>query len=142
MFLEVTNLKKDQYTIHIERESVCMGDDCNAPNPAELPYSADEMLSEWLNTVAEYVPTIYNTVWTVQDGRNILGYLIFDEKGRHTCETAVSDIPVTKLKSKHLFCRYFYQNRFLQCDKNGNTDEKPLNSITLLEQLKQYLKSK
>lgn len=94
-----------RYTVHAERESVCMGDDCKAPNAAELPYKPDELLSEWLdNTVSKYVPAMRNTVWTVQDGAKILGYLIFDENREHTCEIAVSDKPISELQIKSLYC--------------------------------------
>lgn len=94
-----------RYTVHAERESVCMGDDCNAPNAAELPYKPDELLSEWLdNIVSKYVPAMRNTIWTVQDGAKILGYLIFDENREHTCEIAVSDKPVSELQIKSLYC--------------------------------------
>lgn len=44
--------------IHIERESVCMGDDCNAPNAKELEYEVDEYLSDFMETVARYVPSM------------------------------------------------------------------------------------
>lgn len=93
-----------QYTIHAERESVCMGDDCKVPNASELPYKPDEMLSEWLDTVSKYVPAMRDTVWIVQDGAKILGYVIFDENRGHTCEIAVSDKLVSELQIKSLYC--------------------------------------
>lgn len=35
-----------QHTIKATRESVCMGDDCNAPNARELDYKPDQLFSE------------------------------------------------------------------------------------------------
>lgn len=47
--------------IRAERDSVCMGDDCDAPNTRYLDYGPDERLSEFMDSVANYVPLM---TWT------------------------------------------------------------------------------
>lgn len=38
--------------IYAERDSVCMGDDCNAPNAQYLDYETNKPLSEFMNDVS------------------------------------------------------------------------------------------
>lgn len=51
-----------RHKIKATRESVCMGDDCDVPNVRELDYKPDQLFSEWLSVVADYVPTMHNVV--------------------------------------------------------------------------------
>ena len=51
-WVRLMNNKDSVMTIHAERDSVCMGDDCNAPNARELPYSSDVPFTfrvNWIN---------------------------------------------------------------------------------------------
>lgn len=46
--------------IHLERQSVCMGDDATAPNAKELGFSPEMLLSEFLHVIAESIPISFN----------------------------------------------------------------------------------
>ncbi len=99
--------------IRAERDSVCMGDDCDAPNTRYLDYGPDERLSEFMDSVANYVPLMREAVWSVTwEGRTI-AYLVFDEKGDHLCELAVPDGRVSELAGKRIYCRYYHRYSLL-----------------------------
>ncbi len=46
--------------IHLERQSVCMGDDATAPKAKELSFSSEMLLSEFLHVIAESIPINFN----------------------------------------------------------------------------------
>lgn len=122
-----------KYTVHAERDSVCMGDDCTAPNSAELEYFPHQTLSRFLSdTVSGYVPKMGDSVWAVSNGGKIIGYIIFDENGSCACEIVGSDIPVSELDTGGLFCRYFYQGAA------GLDSYKYTGCTSLIDKVKKY----
>ncbi len=122
------------YTIEAERESVCMGDDCNAPHYVHLEYDPNQLLSEWmLNTVLGYVPIMRGCVWAVFSGnrgnKKLLGYLVGDkETDKYTVELVRDDEYMGLLNIKEIFCDYYYPSYF--------TSEKYLKLPTLLERVR------
>lgn len=103
------NKKSALRTIHAERDSVCMGDDCNAPNTEEIPYNPNECLYEFLvNRVAKYVPAITNSVWVITSGAGKeVGYITFYKNCDVTCTLATKrDIYVYELGGS-IFCRKY-----------------------------------
>lgn len=101
--------KNKQMTILAERDSVCMGDDCNAPNSEEIPYNSDECLYDFLvNRLAKYVPAITNSIWIILNYRNKeVGYITFDENCEITCTLATKrNIYVYELGGS-IFCRKY-----------------------------------
>lgn len=102
-----------QHKIKATRESVCMGDDCNAPNARELDYKPDQLFSEWLSVVADYVPTMHNVVWSVHAKSDLLAYLIFDHKGNFTIELIIPDQNMSMLGINEVYCRYYYQGELV-----------------------------
>lgn len=118
--------------INAERESVCMGDDCNAPNAKELEYSTNELLSDFLDSVAGYVPSMKNVVWSVVCKGRTIAYLIFDVNACCKYELTIPDMRVSELDEKNIYCRYYYKGKpslekYPQCE-------------TLLEKVKAYEK--
>lgn len=106
-WVRLMNNKNSAMTIHAERDSVCMGDDCNAPNARELPYSSDEHISAFLiNTVAKYVPNVTNSTWVIISGTgDEIGYIIFDKNSKVNYTLATKrDIYVYELDDS-IFCR-------------------------------------
>lgn len=120
------------FLIHAERESVCMGDDCMVPNAKELSYEQGELISEFMSTVASYVPNMRNVVWAIYNEREVLGYLIFDENGIWTYELEIDDTFVSSLLNKNIFCRYFHSGKFT----NIIDKEKYSECKTLLDKVK------
>lgn len=112
-----------RHKIKATRESVCMGDDCDAPNVRELDYKPDQLFSEWLSVVADYVPTMHNVVWSVHSKNDLLAYLIFDHKGNFTMELIIPDQKMSILGINEVYCRYYYQgelvNRYLHLMDKG-----------------------
>lgn len=92
--------------IKAARDSVCMADDCLAPNERELDCDPEETLSEWLAAVTKYVPTMHNALWTVRSGDKILAYLKCDDKGGYTAELAVPDDKLSRLGIGEIYCGY------------------------------------
>lgn len=92
--------------VYAERDSVCMGDDVNAPNPGQIPYQDGMDAKAFLAHVADYIPTMHSTVWIVwTDSRKCrsIGALICDENGSYSYLPAMEKL--NGLKS--VFCQYF-----------------------------------
>lgn len=64
--------------VKIDRESVCMADDCMAPNEKVFTVKEKEKLLDVFWRIAEYLPRMSNAVWAVDSGTNVLGYIIMD----------------------------------------------------------------
>lgn len=125
--------------IYAERDSVCMGDDCNAPNAKYLDYATDELLSEFMDAVAGYVPSMKDVVWSVVCKDKTIAYLIFDEDAGYEYELAVSDIRVSALAEKKIYCRYYYNGKLFDYRIKPPVDMYP-ECRTLLEKVKAYEK--
>lgn len=127
--------------IHIERDSVCMGDDCMAPNPAEISYYPDEKLSSFIKDVVNYLPLISaqdkgSIVWSVLCGGRVIAFIIHDERGNNTFEFPRGNIRVVNLAKKGLFCGYFPDST---AELRPYDDEKRYPRCkTLLDKVKAY----
>lgn len=98
-----------RYLIHAIRSSVCMGDDCTAPNAAELQYEKETTLSEFMPVVAAYLPQMSSCVWEVRCADETIARLAFDENADYAAELSIPDCKVHALKNKAIFCRYICQ---------------------------------
>lgn len=128
-------------TIHAERDSVCMGDDCNAPNARELNYASNEYLSEFMDSVAKYVPSMKNVVWSVACKDRTIAYLIFDENEEYKYELAVPDMKVSELDGKKIYCRYYHKGTLFDYKVQPPIELYP-ECKTLLDKVKAYEKSR
>lgn len=100
------------HKIYVERDSVCMGDDCNAPNAKELYYGDHDRLSDFMIEVANYVPAMRNVVWSVACADEIIAYLIFDDDSGCKYELEIQDIKVSELVEQKIYCAYYYESKF------------------------------
>lgn len=123
--------------IYVERDSVCLGDDCNAPNAKNLDYEDDERLSDFIDAVAKYVPTMREVVWSVSCKDETIAYLIFDENANYKYELSIQDVKVSDLVEKKLYCRYYYERKLLDFHTNPPTDLYP-EYTTLFEKVKAH----
>lgn len=113
------------------RDSVCMGDDCFAPNQKALDCDQNLRLSDWLMTaVTEYLPTIHKAVWVIYSHKQIIGYLYCDDGGNYSAEPIYEDLPMNALHITEIYCRIFHKSDF--------KDKYP-EYIDLLDIVKQYL---
>lgn len=125
-------------TIHAERDSICMGDDCNAPNADELPYKEEEKLSHFLRTVASYIP-VRRYVWAVYCDERLLALISFNALGESSFDLQVDDLTLTELSVSHIFCRHFIESDFSCRNADGAQVEKHPECHTLLEKVKAEL---
>jgi len=123
--------------IHATRDSVCMGDDCTAPNAADLTYSDREPLSRFMRSVAAYVPSMKNVVWSVYSGDLLIGHLFSGALGMYRSELAVPDGLVAELPEKKIHCRYYYSLKFKDFREKPPVDLYP-EAKTLLDKVKAY----
>lgn len=98
-------------TIIARRDSVCMGDDCFAPNEAVLEYEDDETLSQFMNRVVSYVPRMRGVVWGVRADNSFIAYIITDENAEAQIELLIPDKKMKKSGITSVFCRYFTEGR-------------------------------
>lgn len=108
--------KNETLLVYAERQSVSMGDDCHAPHRCPLEYTKDTMLSEFMSSVADYVPSMHNFTWEVRCDLQTLAYLIFDDKGNWTYELAVVDAELYMLLDKYLD-KEIYAEKEIFCRK-------------------------
>lgn len=94
-----------------ERDSVCMGDDCTAPNGKYIYFESGIMLSELLLKIAKYVPDYsgrQHTIWGIEHNGVPIAYLECDEHSKYKGILAIDDIPADSLDEEKLYCRYFF----------------------------------
>lgn len=120
------NQKTGQFTIHAERSSVCMGDDCTAPNPADLEYESSQKLSEFLPVIAGYVPKMRNAWWDIFSDKQLLATVYFDAFSKATYKLHGRDIRIAEIAGKGIFCRYHYEGQINNGDKGATLRGKEL----------------
>ena len=118
------------YVIHAERDSVCMGDSCKAPNAEDLECEGDMTLSGLLEKAARYVPPYGEAVWAVTRGNwenkkknMVLGFVIFADSNNYSCELAVPEGKVGKMGIDKIFCRYFHRRSAIWDDRGNMLEE-------------------
>lgn len=125
--------------IRARRDSVCMGDDCFAPNEEILTANSDMLLSQWLPTVEKYVPCMHNVVWTVESGNTVTAFLVCDDAGVYTSELAVPDGKMAQLGIREIYCRHFHKGSFCYRTADGAEFNKYPECPTLLEKVRRQL---
>ncbi|MDD6070829.1 MAG: hypothetical protein PUC12_08470 [Clostridiales bacterium] len=84
--------KKDSI-IRVDRDSVCMGDDC-MPHYKKLTINSKTSIRELLAILADYVPTMKNVIWAVQSNSGLCGYIITDEQADASFEVYGKDTTI------------------------------------------------
>ena len=132
--------------IHMERESVCMGDDVTAPNAKDLSVDSDMRLSGLLHVVADSIPLRFDgqhTIWGIENDKRPVALLETDPAGHYTNDLLIEDIFLKDLEKKELYCRYFYNYQGWLCSSlSYYIDGKPMDAhpecMTLSEKVKAY----
>ena len=127
--------------ISVDRESVCMGDDVNAPNEKILDLDEGDVLSDVLGKVAEYLPQMSDVIWAVDSGRKVLGYIIMDKNQEIHYELCQPDMIFSEMKVSALHCSYFYPNRFIS-NVNGEVTERFPEQKTFLDKVRYCMKDR
>lgn len=123
-------------SILLDRDSVCMGDDCNS-HQKEITIDGNIFLSDFLKMVSKYVPSMKNVVWAVVSSLDVIGYIITDEQRIASVEVCGDDQSIVNCNISKVFCRYFHSGSFSWRDgKTGEIVKKYPECKTLLEKVK------
>lgn len=123
-------------SIQVNRDSVCMGDDCNS-HEVDMVLPENMLLSELLQRLASYVPSMKNVIWAVRSDAGMCGYIITDSHAIASFELCSVDMPVKEINISRIMCRYYYPSIFSWIDgQTGNRVEKYPECRTFLEKVK------
>ena len=143
ILLETTAVYGDEdMRIKAERDSVCLGDDCTAPNSEYILFESGIRLSELLLQIAQYVPDYsgrQHTIWGIEYKGEPIAFLECDENSKYKCILNTDDILADAMDEKKIYCRYFF-------DHHGNVSSNikalfssnHLNPYALLDYVKAY----
>lgn len=111
--------------VTVERDSVCMGDDVNAPNTQLLQVSGDMYISQFLKQLANALPTVADPepiVWSVHLGHEkgtAIGLIETVYQVRSKVTVFVSDLNMQNSGIGKVYCRYFCRSSLMKPDQNG-----------------------
>ena len=131
----------DHNQIRVDRESVCMGDDFNAPNEELLDLGDRDKFSDVLKKVAYYLPQMSDVVWAVDSGKKVLGYILMDQNRQHRFELCQRDKLFSDMGIRALHCSYFHSHSFMH-NVNGVITEIFPKQKTLLDKVKYSMKER
>ena len=106
------------YSITVERDSVCMGDDVNAPNTTFVSTNDEMHLSTLLWLIAEKMPYVNDKqtiVWSVHNSDKkgmALGMFEIDDMKPSGVTLFVPDKTMKELRIDKVYCRYFHKHSF------------------------------
>lgn len=121
--------------IKVDRDSVCMGDDCTAPNEKRLDVAENALLLDVFWQVAAYLPRMSNAVWAVDTGKKVIGYIIMDTEIHY--ELCQENQLFSEMGTESLHCSYFHSGSFIYRNgANGKLVERYPESKSLLEKVK------
>lgn len=108
LFNKKDNANEMSLVIHATRSSVCMGDDCMAPNPEDLGYEPGEMMSDLVPRIAKYVPNMKDSWWDIYGGDKLMATIYFDSRGKARYKMQGPDVDLADIPDGEIFCRYNY----------------------------------
>ena len=112
-------------TIIMERDSVCMGDDVNAPNTTTLQISGEMDISQFLKQLANELPTVADPepiVWSVhsvQSSGTAIGLIETVYQVGSKVRLFVPDGKMQKSGISKVYCRYFCKSSLMLPDQEG-----------------------
>lgn len=111
----------DNKYVRVDRQSVCMGDDCTAPNEKMLSVGERDTLSDIFQKIAVYLPQMCDVIWAVDSGKKVIGYIVMDTNKQARYELCLEDKVFYEMDIEALHCSYFHQGSFEY--RNGKDDE-------------------
>lgn len=133
--------------VTVERDSVCMGDDVNAPNTMTLQVNGELSVSQFLKQLADALPTVADPepiVWSVHLGQykgNAIGLIETVYQVRSRVTVFGSDLKMQQSGIGKVYCRYFCKSSLVKPDQEGRL-RVPMypECPTLAEKVKKHLK--
>ena len=132
--------------VTVERDSVCMGDDVNAPNTMTLQFNGELSVSQFLMQLADALPTVADPepiVWSVhlsQSSGTALGLIETVYQVRSRVIVFGSDRKMQESGIGKVYCRYFCKSSLMKPDQEGYL-RVPMypECPTLVEKVKKHL---
>ena len=93
--------------IVINRDSVCMGDDCMS-HEKNLSINEDMTMIDLFEYLIEYVPSMNNVIWAVRSDKGVCGYIITDENGKAVIELIDENQFIMNTELHDIMCVYYY----------------------------------
>lgn len=128
--------KNQNKNISVTRESVCMGDDCTAPNENVIKVFKHDMISTVLLKVAQSLPQMNHVIWAIDTGKKVLGYILMEDALHYQFELCVEEQAFLNMEIYQLHCSYFHSNSFHYRENENKHMEQNKQSKTLLEKVK------
>ena len=95
--------------IKVDRQSICMADDVTAPNEDVIEVTEQDALMDVMIKVAAYLPSIADSVWAVDSGREVIAYILLDEYGDPVrYKLCKKNQRFLKMGIRKLHCSYFH----------------------------------
>lgn len=124
------------FYIQVDRDSVCMGDDCE-DHREKMKITEDMKVLDLLKKLSIYVPSMSDVIWAIQSNRGICGYIMTDYLYVSSFELAQKNNLIQDMNISEIYCRYYYPSIFDYIDgKTGNKIEKYVECKTFLEKVK------
>ena len=132
--------------VTVERDSVCVGDDVNAPNTMTLQFNGEWSVSQVLMQLADALPTVADPepiVWSVHLGQskgNAIGLIEIIYQAGSSVTVFGSDLKMQESGIGKVYCRYFCKSSLMKPDQEGYL-RVPMypECPTLVEKVKKHL---
>lgn len=122
--------------ILVNRDSVCMGDDCEN-HQIKMLIDENTKLSDFLFALSDYVPHMKNVIWAINSNNGILGYIITDDSCNASFDLCEKDRTIKEFGIQKIMCIYYYPSKFAYIDgKSGKQINKYSKCATFLEKVK------
>ncbi|MCM1062885.1 MAG: hypothetical protein NC420_00205 [Eubacterium sp.] len=129
-------VKTDNIIIQVDRDSVCMGDDCLS-HEENMFIPEDMRLSELMRRLVKYIPATTNRMWVIWSDVDICGYIITDSDANASFAVCGMDLFVGNMKIHKIMCKYYDPSLFSWTDaETRNRVEKYSECGTFLEKVK------
>lgn len=122
--------------ILVNRDSVCMGDDCKN-HQIKMTIDGNTKVSDFLFILSDYVPHMKNVIWAINSNNGILGYIITDDSCSASFDLCEKDRTIKESGIRKIMCIYYYPSKFAYIDgKSGKLINKYSKCATFLEKVK------
>lgn len=103
--------------IIVKRDSVCMADDCTAPNRCEFTFGQDDTVKELVIKISRYVPDMKDVVWSINLKGAPIAYVNFcpDDK---KFELNINNIKISELEDNNIYCKFYSSNKLMDFTSN------------------------